>query len=283
MELPAVPDFLPSPFELGYRNRAQFGVISKKIGFLKRMSGDLVEVEECPLLLPGLNKSVQEFRKAAEASPASFPLGRMFAIEGEKRDVAAEPSPGGRWLSGVTWTVGGISFKCAPEVFFQSNAHLLEPFQALVCDEAGGGHAVDLYGGNGFFALKLARSFKSVTVIEENRAAVALGRESARLAGIGNVRFQVSRVEDVDPETMVPKADLAIVDPPRAGLSNRAMAVLKSMNPRRITYVSCDPTSMARDVRKLAEAGWKLCRVAIADMFPQTYHVETVAFMSRIN
>jgi 23S rRNA (uracil1939-C5)-methyltransferase len=158
----------------------------------------------------------------------------------------------------------------------------LESFQSLVCEHGSGGTAVDLFGGTGFFSLPLARSFREVVVVEEHRPAVALGKRNAREAGVDNVRFIASRVEDLDAEAMPARPDLAIVDPPRAGLSNKAMKLLEALEPGRAIYISCDPVSLARDIKKMATAGWRISRLVILDMFPQTYHVETVLFLDRI-
>jgi 23S rRNA (uracil1939-C5)-methyltransferase len=282
VDFPAEPEFLPSPFEFGYRNRVQLTVREGRVGFLRRHSAEIVEIEECPLLLPGLSDAIPTLRKdAGKAGAASFPMGQLFAMEGERGELSAEPAMGGTYATGARWTVGGIGFQCSPDTFFQANAMMLDTFQALVAEGLSGSAVLDLYGGNGFFSLPLARCFKSVTIVEENRSSIALGKLTAKNAGIGNARFMPARVEDIDPAEITPLPELVIADPTRSGLSNKAMGVLLAISPRDVTYVSCDPTSMARDLRKLGESGYGVRRVSILDMFPQTFHVETAVFLSK--
>ena len=275
------PDFVPSPFELGYRTRLQLAVDRGRVGFLRRRSSEIVEVESCPICLSELGATIPPIRDYVTRNPAFAPVGQAFAVAGENGKVAAEPTPDPAWPREVRWTVGGIRFTCLPDVFFQANAHLLDAFQSVACDDMSGGTAIDLFGGTGFFALPLARAFKAVTVIEENRSAVALGKKNAKDAGFDNVRFIASRVEDLEAETFGPRPDLAVVDPPRAGLSNKAFGVLAALAPARMMYVSCDPVSLARDLKKLADAGWNVSRLTVIDIFPQTFHVETVAYLTR--
>ncbi|MBI5529128.1 MAG: class I SAM-dependent RNA methyltransferase [Deltaproteobacteria bacterium] len=275
-------EFVPSPFELGYRNRAQPAVAGGKLGCLKRRSHEIIEIEDCPLCLPDVLTAIASLKEYLRTTgDLAAPQGRVFVMCGENGKVAAEPSPDHNWPEEVRWTLSGVTFWCRPDVFFQANAHLLDALQGIVCDGQSGGAALDLFGGVGFFSIPLARSFRSVTVIEEDRAAVALGKRNARDARADNVRFIPSRVEDLDPEAIESQPDLIIVDPPRAGLSNKAFDLFAALSPERAVYVSCDPSSMARDLKKMARAGWTLRRLVVLDMFPQTFHVETVAFLSR--
>jgi len=276
-----VGEFIPSPYEFGYRTRVQLGVKDGRVGFLKRHTNHLVELDSCPLLLQPLNNAIAPLREYARGSGSqAFGNGQAYAITGENGAVAAEPPPDRSWPREVRWTTGGVTFWCAPDVMFQANAHMLDAFQSVVCEGARGEFLIDLFGGTGFFSLPMAGRFKEVLVIEESRPAVALGKRNAKEAGLGNVRFVASRIEDIDPDTLEVSPDLMLVDPPRAGLSNKAFRLVSGVSPRAVIYVSCDPVSLARDVKKLVQTGYALQRLVVLDMFPQTYHVETVAFLA---
>ena len=276
-----VGEFIPSPYEIGYRTRVQFGVKDGRVGFLKRHTNQLVDIESCPLLLPPLNRAIAPLREYAKGSGSqAFGNGQAYVVTGENGAIAAEPPPDRSWPREVRWTVGGVTFWCAPDVLFQANAHMLDAFQSVVSEGARGEMLIDLFGGTGFFSLPVARHFKEVLIIEENRPAVALGKRNAKEACLGNVRFVASRVEEIDPDTLPVSPDLMMVDPPRAGLSNKAHRLVAGVSPRAMIYVSCDPVSLARDIKKLVNTGYTLQRLVVLDMFPQTYHVETVAFLA---
>ena len=283
IELKCDIEFIPAPMEFGYRNRVQMAVRDGKTGFLKRHSNEIIEIDKCPALLPKLDGSIGRIREyVKKAGPRTFPMGQVFAAAGEDGDIAVEPSVGSDFKKEVGWTVGEIGFKFAPDIFFQANALLLEPFWSVVKEGAGGGNcAVDMYSGVGFFTLALARTFKNVVAVEESRPTAAFGRNAAKAAGIGNVRILASRVEELAVEDFDAKPDLVLADPPRAGLSKKAFQIAAGLDAERIVYISCDPASLARDVKKFYDRGWAPSRVVVLDMFPQTYHVEIVVFMEK--
>jgi 23S rRNA (uracil1939-C5)-methyltransferase len=147
---------------------------------------------------------------------------------------------------------------------------------------AGEGDAVlDLYAGIGTLGIPLARSARAVTAIEENPAAVQLSRLNARINGTRNFRSLPGRVEVVLRQIRLGEHEAAILDPPRAGCEPAALAELLRLAPERLVYVSCEPSTHARDLALLVRGGYRLRRAAIVDMFPQTYHIESVALLQR--
>jgi len=135
---------------------------------------------------------------------------------------------------------------------------------------------LDAYGGVGTFGLHLAEHAAQAIIVEANASAAADARENASQAG--NVRVIEGEVEDVLP-TLPEAIDVAVIDPPRAGVAPRALQALTAKHPRRIVYVSCDPGTLARDVRTLLDRGYRLETVQPVDMFPQTHHIETVSLL----
>jgi 23S rRNA (uracil1939-C5)-methyltransferase len=140
---------------------------------------------------------------------------------------------------------------------------------------------LDLYAGIGTLSLAAAREAGGVTAVEENPRAVNLGRLAARINGVGNVEFLTGRVETVLRKVRLGEHDAVLADPPRAGFEQAAVAELMRLGPARIAYVSCEPSTQARDIALLIRAGYRVRRAAIVDMFPQTYHIESVVLLER--
>jgi 23S rRNA (uracil1939-C5)-methyltransferase len=138
--------------------------------------------------------------------------------------------------------------------------------------------AYDLYAGVGLFSLFLARAGARVIAVEQSPAACA--DFAVNLDACEDVSLYEAEVEQALPA--IPEApDLALVDPPRAGLGRAALEALLARAPRRLAYVSCDPATLARDGRRLAEAGYSLEALTLFDLFPQTYHIETLSLWRR--
>lgn len=176
-----------------------------------------------------------------------------------------------------------VVFSLSPESFFQSNTAQTNVLLEIV---RGGlriqpaDRLLDAYSGVGTFALPLARVAQEVVAIEEHAVAVADGERSAARNDIGNVRFVTAAVERVL-ETLEPPFAAAILDPPRRGCHPAALAALAALAPPRIAYISCHPALLARDMRRLLDAGYRLVRLQPVDMFPQTPHIECVALLER--
>jgi tRNA/tmRNA/rRNA uracil-C5-methylase (TrmA/RlmC/RlmD family) len=135
---------------------------------------------------------------------------------------------------------------------------------------------LELYAGIGNFGLLIAREGALVTLVEGNRLALADARENAKVNHIGHCRFRLMSAEAMLGASAGGEYDLVILDPPRTGLSKEALAGLLRLGPSRILYVSCDPATLARDLRATVAAGYRVARIQAYDMFPQTMHIETV-------
>ena len=181
----------------------------------------------------------------------------------------------------------GLRFRVRPNAFLQTNTAMAERLYELVREFAGltGEESVyDLYCGIGTIGLTLARDALTVWGIEASEESVACALENAELNGIANAAFYAGEVgesiDDLSERAGAP--DVAVVDPPRAGLSGKALRRLARLEPKRIVYVSCNPTTLAGNVKELeAEWGYRLIRVRPVDMFPHTPHIETVALLER--
>ena len=140
---------------------------------------------------------------------------------------------------------------------------------------------LELYAGIGNFGLRLARGGALVTLVEGNPAALADARYNARVNHVGRCRFRHGPVETILDASTPDEYDLVFMDPPRTGLSKEALAGLLRLRPYRLVYLSCDPPTLARDLRAMREAGYRVTRLQGFDMFPQTMHIETLAELTQ--
>lgn len=190
-----------------------------------------------------------------------------------------------------TLTVGGrkINFRIDPDAFFQPNSRQAEVLYAEVLRAAKNTIenkkipiACDLYCGTGTISIALSSVCEKVFGFEINAAALADAERNAQENGCKNTEFILGDVAETLNNFPL-KPDLVVIDPPRAGMTPKTLSTLISLRPEKIVYVSCNPATMARDCRLLAEENFRLEAVQPVDMFPQTYHVEQVAELKITN
>jgi 23S rRNA (uracil1939-C5)-methyltransferase len=181
----------------------------------------------------------------------------------------------------------GLRFRVRPNAFMQTNTAMAERLYDLAIEFAGltGGETVyDLYSGTGTIGLAMSSRVLTVWGLEANEESVACAIENAGLNGITNAGFYAGEV-GASLEALADRAgkpDVAVVDPPRAGLSGKALRRLARLEAPKIVYVSCNPTTLAGNLKDLVEEwGYTLRRVKPVDMFPHTPHVESVALLTR--
>ena len=182
--------------------------------------------------------------------------------------------------------VAGLSLKISPEAFFQTNTEMAERLYGVAgeyADLRGWERVFDLYCGIGTVGLTLAARAAELWGLEVVEAAVADAIENARRNDVDNASFFAGDVRLALRELVerAGRPDVLVVDPPRAGLSKKVMRRVIEAAPKRIVYVSCNPTTLAPNAAQLAVAGWVLRRVRPVDMFPQTPHIECVALLER--
>jgi 23S rRNA (uracil1939-C5)-methyltransferase len=180
----------------------------------------------------------------------------------------------------------GLKWKISPGAFFQTNTEMAERLYAVAGEYAGltGSEKVfDLFCGIGTIGLTMAAKAGEVWGVEIVPEAIADAERNARLNGIGNAHFLAANVRTGVRPLLVQagKPDLVVIDPPRAGLSQKMIRRVIECEAKRIVYVSCNPTTLAPNAAQLVEAGYRLTRVRPVDMFPQTPHIECVALLEK--
>jgi 23S rRNA (uracil1939-C5)-methyltransferase len=213
----------------------------------------------------------------------------------------------------ITRTIAGETYRLGAESFFQTNVDLLPQLIEAAIGEQHGDTAIELYCGVGLFTVPLARRFKKVIGVEDDADAAEFARQNLANAGLPNTKVTMSDVGEwldlecggkaqrrrrFGPDRQPPdkprhqkeiesavtvgalKIDFLLLDPPRAGAESRAISGILKLKPKRLCYVSCDPATLARDLRKLFAGGYSLDSILAFDMFPQTHHVETVVHLS---
>lgn len=279
IEAPGAIRITPSPNEWRYRARAnwQVDVTAKLLGYFERGSNRVCDVEYCGVLVPELEETLEKVRHELKAD-ATVPWPRdIDAIAGDD-GVSVSPATAGLSSGTIRRRIGNETYSFSAEAFFQVNHELLEALIAEAIGSAKGQFAVDLYAGVGLFTLPIARRFARVTAVEAHPRATAFARRNLEAAKLENVEVATLGVADwLKHSRPFEPLDFLLLDPPRAGCENAAIAGILALRPRRLVYVSCDPATLARDLKKLIAGGYTLDSVAAFDMFPQTHHVETVA------
>lgn len=274
-----------SASELGYRSRAQIKLEPPRsperrgelrVGFNRAGSHSVCDIESCPILVPELNTALASIRLSVNEQTNGSAYAGPFEIEMAAGDhsLALFPEMPGFPASEIKRRIGEHTYSFSATNFFQVNALLLDRFVAEALGDRSGGVALDLYAGVGLFTLPLARRFERVIGVESDTAAAKYARINLAENGISNVEFHNERVERWL-AGFKGSPDFMVLDPPRSGAAEAVNTIIE-LKPSAIRYVSCDPTTLARDLRRLAEGGYKIASVMAFDLFPQTYHVETI-------
>jgi 23S rRNA (uracil1939-C5)-methyltransferase len=278
-----------SAAEFGYRARAQLKIEREstkeppRIGFNRLSSHRVCDVASCPVLVPELDLELGSIRSLLAQEERGGV--REVEIAAGENGFAIEPPFDERAQRIVERRVRGATYRFSASTFFQGNALLLDSLVEAAIGEYSGSLAVDLYAGVGLFTIQLAERFSKVIGVEADKKAAMFARQNIAINHRRNIDFQNTTVESwlksTPRDSAIERPDLLLLDPPRAGAANAIPHIIE-MNPTHISYVSCDPNTLARDLRILADSGYELARVTALDLFPQTYHVETVASLRRV-
>ncbi len=310
---------VPSAQPYGYRVRIQLKVEGNKIGFFEERSHLVIEIDQCPIAHPIINAILQHIRKKPfpfsgvgeieiNVSPEEgkgilifhlnlsgqrkkFPLKELLQSIPLLKGIAVVRRK--RWtylgdpILNISTTLKRLGrervfhLRVSPGSFFQVNlGQNLELIQTVLDfgELKGSERVLDLYAGIGNFTLPLATEAEWVLGIEESKKAVADARFNAEGNGIKNCQFLSGSVEEML-KGVGEALDIVVLDPPRRGCKEFSEQIAR-LNPKRIVYVACEPTTFSRDIRVFANGGYTLQKLCLIDMFPQTYHMEVVGLLT---
>jgi 23S rRNA (uracil1939-C5)-methyltransferase len=315
----------------GYRNRAQWAfraALPRAFGYFQAESAHILPIDQCPVLSPRLAETFAQLQELARGN--SLPPGVLeieaFADSADEKialNIAFERFPGpSKALSAnfraalpalesllmldqsknrfeldgpgyLTQRAGGFTFRVNHLSFFQVNRFLVEDLLQTIVSNVKGAYALDLYAGVGFFSLPLAKSFLKVVGVDANLSATRDLRQNAEAAGAAVICENEHTEEFLKKPQEEP--DFVVLDPPRAGLGAEAAARLVNLGAEDIAYLSCDPSTLARDLAVLTassrkpeaaaalEHKYEITEVHLFDLFPQTFHIETLVRLRRVS
>lgn len=289
-----------------YRLRGQFKIFHEKAGFYREKTREIIDIDACPLMAHEINEyfvKAKSLLKDAGAREIHISFGdkAIALIKGAHAAKKQCEKLAGRFLDAgfegivveddkqrllkygseyITLGIENLKYTVSPMSFFQSHWSLNQRVARILRDTLqplGGKQVLDLYSGAGNFSLPLALEAEEVTAVEENPYAISDGRRNIQINNIKNYRFVRASSENAP---LRGHFDMLIIDPPRAGITNSTMARILSMKPERVACISCNPSTLARDLKKLL-AHYEIESLRMIDFFPQTYHIESLTFLRR--
>jgi 23S rRNA (uracil1939-C5)-methyltransferase len=305
----------------GYRNRSRLkvrGGADFALGYHRMGSNELLPVRQCPISSPAINRAlghlwelgesgkvptgVSEIEFFADHADSKMLLEIYLAPDApEMREFAAALQAKAPEIKGIAcfaaggaeagnetakyavgeaalpYQVGEKSFRVSAGSFFQVNRFMVRELVQTVVGDFHGKIALDLYSGVGLFAAHLSKRFDQVFAVESSPSSA----NDLQANAVKNIVPVRSATEGFLPRCINMQPELVVVDPPRAGLGAKATQLLAALRVKRIVYVSCDPATLSRDVRLFLETGYHVEEVHMVDLFPQTFHIESVVRLAR--
>ncbi|MGA2880260.1 MAG: class I SAM-dependent RNA methyltransferase [Bryobacteraceae bacterium] len=251
-----------------YRNRVQLHIDGGKVGYFTQGSRDLCPIDHCPIASPKLNDTIGKI-DAPQASTALELFTNETDIQVNVLDRVPRQALSVLATLGVTTPIEYNGFQVSRNSFFQINRFLIDRLVECSVGDAQGEWAIDLYAGVGLFSKKLAEGFAKVTAVESGGSGFRdLAHNFAQPAVLANVDDYLIGLTETP--------DFILADPPRAGLGKVVVKELARIRPPRLTIVSCDPATLARDLQALIAEHYRIEKITLVDLFPQTFHLETV-------
>ncbi|MCH7517657.1 MAG: 23S rRNA (uracil(1939)-C(5))-methyltransferase RlmD [Candidatus Dadabacteria bacterium] len=312
----AIEPIVPSPKEFGFRNKVTLSTWFYKgkwhVGYNQKGSNRKVAIDSCPISTDIVDKTIKRISEVlASLGDPYYPLEKIhISSNGLKSQITLVPrhsrrgdllktllkhlrrhqetenvSINGSGETGFEFSILGNKFLTTPSAFTQVNSEINELMIKTVLDWAELTQeqtVLDLYSGIGNFSIPLALGASEVLAVEISNNSVKLARKSAQANSVNNLVFQNAASEHAievlnkDEE----KFDLIVLDPPREG-AKEIIEGLVELSPTKVIYVSCDPATLSRDLKRFDELGYKVVKVRPFDMFPQTFHIESIALLCK--
>jgi len=274
-----------------YRNRIQVHFEGDRMGFHAGGSHEIVDLDRCPISSPKLNEAIAVLRGHLKERRWPYFLRSLELFTNEEQVQVNVLDAGDKRLARSFFDWIGLDlpgatepsleygeFRVSHRSFFQTNRFLIEQLTETALAGAEGSTAWDLYSGVGLFSLALARRGFEVTAVEASMSAVSdLGYNMER-AGLNMAVYKAAAELWMDEQTEAP--DFVLADPPRSGLGKNGARALARLKAKHLNIVSCDPSTLARDLATLRSVGYEIEGMTLIDLFPHTSHIETVTRLS---
>lgn len=254
-----------------YRNRVQLHIEGGQVGYFAQGSRELCPIDHCPIASPKLNEVISKLNELSLGGVSAAV--ELFTDETEVQVNVVDRVPRSALNAlaslGITTPIEYGAFQVSRNSFFQVNRFLVDRLVECAIGNASGQWAVDLYAGVGLFSVKLAERFAKATAVESGGSSFRdLEHNFAQPAVKANVEDYLAALDQTP--------DFILADPPRAGLGKLVVKELARLRAPRLTIVSCDPATLARDLHSLIAENYRIEKVTLVDLFPQTFHLETV-------
>lgn len=297
----------PSNLEYGYRNKVILSVWKNSgrlhFGYNKEGSAEKVSISDCPVADSKINNSIKMLSEYFERlDPSTIDIDKIIYSSGSnsssitinsknsdsqlkelknfslKGNISFSTNEGNYFESQIL----GYNFISLPSAFNQANHYINEKMVSYVVEFLENTNLksiLDLYCGTGNFSIPISKFAKKVDGVDIDKISISLANKNAKLNEITNIRFHNEKVERSLKRPQQKYYDLVLLDPPRNGVKEIIQSLIK-LKPKYIIYISCNPTTLSRDIKDLVHAGYKIIKIKPFDMFPQTFHIETVAILT---
>ncbi|MBV9770886.1 MAG: class I SAM-dependent RNA methyltransferase [Bryobacterales bacterium] len=260
-----------------YRNRVQLHIESGNVGYFVQGSRKLCAIDHCPISSPALNDAIAKLTKLLPEFRSVTAAVELFTNGTELQVNVLDRVPRQALAAltslGTTTPIEYAGFRVSRNSFFQVNRFLIDRLVGCAIADKKGKWAIDLYAGVGLFSLKLRERFAKVTAVESSSSSLRDFEHNFGTAAINaNVEEYLADLSETP--------DFILADPPRAGLGKFVVKELARIRAPRLTIVSCDPATLARDLQGLIAANYRIDKITLIDLFPQTFHLETVVELS---
>ena len=300
-EIDIKPNIIKSDNRYGYRNKITLQVSNGIIGLYEEDSNKIVDVDKCLLVSDKLNEIIDIIKRNINVNKCNKIVirdtyyGIMIIFYGSVNNEEVIKYLGKKVVSIYTYDnkykciygekylyemIGEYKYRISPDSFFQVNSRIVNKLYNKVVEYAikneKKDNLVDLYCGTGTIGIYLSKYFNNIIGIELNKQAVEDAKENAKINSVNNIKFYAGDVGKIINDQI--KADVIVVDPPRSGLDKRTKDILLKIKANKIVYVSCNPLTLARDIKEL-DTGYMLEDITLVDMFPNTHHVECISVL----
>lgn len=286
--------------ENNYRNKITLKIKDNNLGFFSKKTHDIVNINKCYISDDKINKVIRVLKEFIiknnnhNISEAMIRIGNQTLLSIDKinnklkkqfieymsKDVDIIYINKAKEYGNIqTMELFDLKFNVSPNSFFQVNTKMTEKLYKYVLDNINVNfNALDLYCGVGTITQIISKKCKHVIGIEVVSDAVNNARKNAKLNNIKNIEFICGKVEDNIDKIKLSNIDLVVLDPPRSGSDKKTLKILKEIFPKQIIYISCNPITLARDLKELDDI-YELKSIELFDMFPNTTHVETISIL----